>query len=177
MNSKIETDKNIALIGMPGCGKTTIGKAVAERLLLPFHDVDKYIEKKEGKLIKDIFINGEAYFRKLESQAIKELNELIPSVISTGGGSVKIPANMETLKKSSVIFFINRPLENIAGDIDTASRPLLAEGSAKLYKLYEERYPLYKKYCDFEILNDGGLEDAADKIVEIIQLGFFNNLD
>lgn len=162
-------NKNIVFIGMPGSGKTSMGKAVAERLGLPFYDVDEYIEKKKGMLIKEIFKNGEAYFRSIESDVIRELSENNPSVISTGGGSVKIPANMEVLNKSSFIIFINRPVENIIKDIDTSTRPLLADGVSRLYNLFEERYTLYKKYSHIEVLNDIDFDGVVDRIIESIE--------
>lgn len=169
MKNKTNINKNIVFIGLPGCGKTSIGKIIAKRLLLPFYDVDEYIEEKEEKLVKEIFIQGEDYFRKLESQAIKEISENCPSVISTGGGSVKVPYNMETLQKNSMVFFINRPLENIIQDIDISTRPLLADDVTKLYNLYEERYHLYKKYCDIEVLNDIDFQSVVDKIIKLIE--------
>ncbi|MCM0650676.1 shikimate kinase [Clostridium swellfunianum] len=161
-------NKNIVLIGMPGCGKTSIGKIVSEKLFLPFYDVDEYLEAKEGKPIKDIFLKGEAYFRELESSSIKEIVNNCPSVISTGGGAVKVPRNMEILQKNSIIIFINRPLENIIKDIDTSTRPLLLEGQSKLYKLFEERYPLYMQFNDLEVLNDTTIEEAADSIIKLL---------
>ncbi len=167
MRTGINKGKNIVFIGLPGCGKTSIGKAVAKRLSLPFYDVDEYIEKKEGKMIKEIFLQGEEYFRKLESLAILEISKKYPSVISTGGGSVKVSSNMEILQKNSIIFFINRPLENIIQDIDIYTRPLLAEGKSMLFRLYEERYPLYKKYSNVEIINDTPFQETVEKIIKL----------
>jgi shikimate kinase len=160
--------KNIVFIGTPGCGKTTIGKLVAERLSLPFCDVDEYIEKTVGKRIKDIFINGEDYFRKIESAAIKEIIKTPPLIISTGGGAVKISENMKILRDNSIIIFLNRPAENIVADIDVSGRPLLASGPSKVYELYRERYPLYKKYCHYEIVNDKPLLEVTNEIVNYI---------
>jgi shikimate kinase len=168
MSKMTNINKNIVFIGLSGSGKTSIGKIVAERLLLPFYDVDQYIERKEEKQIKEIFLQGEDYFRKLESKAIKEICENCPSVISTGGGSVKLPNNMETLHENSVIFFINRPLENIIRDIDISTRPLLSGDITKLHKLYEERYDLYKKYCDIEVLNDIDFQGVVDRIIKLV---------
>lgn len=165
MKNKIIVNKNIVFIGLPGCGKTSMGKAVAERLSIPFYDVDEYIEKKEGRLIKEIFLQGEDYFRKLESEAIEEISNKCPSVIATGGGAVKVSYNMEVLKRKSIIIFINRPIENIIRDIKISTRPLLAEGPEKLFELYEERYFLYKKYSDVEVLNDLDFKETVDKIV------------
>lgn len=169
MTSKFENNKNIVFIGMPGSGKTSIGEAVAEKLQLPFFDVDIYIEKKEEKSIKDIFQSGEEYFRNIESQAVAEIIQHCPCVISTGGGVVKNFYNMETLQKNSIIFFINRPIENILQDIDISTRPLLVEGTFKIYKLYEERYALYKKYCNIEILNDMDFQKVVEKILQCLK--------
>lgn len=169
MKNKLSINKNIVFIGMPGCGKTSIGREIAKRLSLSFYDVDEYIEKKTGKLIKEIFLDGEAYFRKLESEAIKDISENCPCVISTGGGSVKIPDNMKALQKHSIIIFINRPVEKIIKDIDIITRPLLADDINRLYKLYEERYNLYKDYSDIEVLNDIDLESVIDRTIKLIE--------
>lgn len=162
----MEMEGNIVLIGAPGCGKTTVGKILAKRLKIVQFDLDEYIEKKQNMTINDIFKNGEDYFRKLETQALQEIVG-IPGckVISTGGGTVKLNSNIELLKQNSTIFFINRPLLLIAYDINMASRPLLADGVSRLFEIYQERYPLYKKYCDFEIDNSGMPEEAVDRIM------------
>ncbi|EDS78200.1 shikimate kinase [Clostridium botulinum C str. Eklund] len=146
--------KNIVLIGMPGCGKTTIGRKLSEILNADFCDVDEYIVDITGKSINEIFENGEEFFRDIESQSIKEVSSSIPKVISTGGGVIKRKHNIDVLKKKGTIFFINRLLEDICKDVDVKSRPLLKNGTDKLYKLYEERYDLYRIYCDYEIINE-----------------------
>ncbi len=163
-------DKNIILIGMPGSGKTTIGELVSQRLNMKFCDVDHYIEEKEGRSIPDIFKDdGEAYFRKLETSAVKAVSENKGYVISSGGGVVKFPCNMESLGKSGIIIFINRSVEDIISDVETEGRPLLKDGKEKLYNLYKERISLYKKYCDHEVVNDGSLEAIEERILEIIE--------
>lgn len=165
----MKIDKNIVFIGTPGCGKSTIGKLVAKELHLPFCDVDAYIEKTEGISIKDIFTKGESHFREIESEAIREISKFTPQVISTGGGAVKIPSNMEVLRKNSVLLFLNRPVDDIVKSIDISNRPLLAKGSEKVYELYKERYPLYKMYCHYEIHNDRPLNEVVDVIVKQIR--------
>ncbi|ERI89525.1 shikimate kinase [Clostridiales bacterium oral taxon 876 str. F0540] len=162
--------KNIALIGMPGSGKTSIGREIAKILSLPFYDIDEYIENKEKETVSQIFLKGENYFRKLESEAVEAVSKNCPSIISTGGGSVKVSSNMEVLKRTSIIVFINRPLENIINDIDISGRPLLADGASRLYKLYEERYHLYKKYSDIEILNDQDFNITVNKVIELLHI-------
>ncbi|SMB90364.1 shikimate kinase [Desulfonispora thiosulfatigenes DSM 11270] len=161
--------KNIVLIGMPGCGKTSIGKNLAEQLKMNFIDVDEYIEQKMQISIPEIFKQGEEHFRKIETRCIEELSKLSSTIISTGGGVVKSPLNIEFLKENGIIIFINRPLENIVNDIDIGVRPLLADGKEKIFKLYQDRIGLYNKYKDYEIINDSSLENVMEKMSEISQ--------
>ncbi len=158
--------KNIALIGMPGSGKTTLGKIIAEKLSLDFFDCDLNIEKSFGGKISEIFEkHGEGYFRCLETKAIQFSSNLSGHVISTGGGVVERAENIDFLKKSCIIVFINRPIEQIIKDADTANRPLLKNGTDAIKEIYLRRINLYKKYCDIEIINSGFAEDAAEKII------------
>lgn len=162
--------RNIVLTGMPGSGKTSIGRLLAENLNMLFCDLDEYIEKKFDKSIKEIFRTcGERYFRSIESRVVREISERTGIVIATGGGAVLNSENMRLLKKNGIIFFINRPLENIISDIDTSARPLLADDISNIYRLYEIRYELYKGYSDFEILNDGEISDVVDKMLNIVK--------
>lgn len=160
----------ILLIGMPGCGKTTVGKALANNINYDFYDMDKYIEEISNKTIKELFNINEEYFRDYETRACEELSNKNKVVISTGGGVIKRKKNIELFKGNSLVIFIDRPIEDIANDIDTNSRPLLVEGKSKLYNLYSERYNLYDKYCDFKIINDGTINDIVYKIKSKIYL-------
>jgi shikimate kinase len=160
--------KNIVLIGMSGCGKSTIGKILSKKLGFKYIDIDQYIEQKNGKTITELFINGEEYFRSLESEAIHDLREERTSVIATGGGVVKNYLNIKELKENGAIVFIDRCAENIAGDVEIANRPLLRDGVNKLYKLFNERYELYKEYCDFHVINDGSIEEVVERIIEVV---------
>ena len=114
--------KNIVLIGMPGCGKSTLGRLLAQHLKRPFYDADNVLEKLEGKTIKELFAVSEACFRDAETRAVRHLSELEGCVIAAGGGVVKRSENIEVLKNGGIIVFIDRLPEKIVQDIDTESR-------------------------------------------------------
>lgn len=159
---------NIVLIGMPGCGKTTVGKVLAKKLGYKFCDMDSYIQEISKKTIKELFEHGEENFRDWETKACEELSNCNKTIIASGGGVVKREKNIEILKKSSTILFIDRPVERIINDVDINSRPLLKDGKERLYNLYDERYELYKKAADIQILNKGYLRDTIDIIINIL---------
>lgn len=163
-----KVNKNIVLIGMPGCGKTTLGKIISKNLGLKFFDVDQCIEQWSGKLIPQLFDVSEEHFRSVESEVVHELSKEKTSVISTGGGVIKKLVNIERLKETGIIIFIDRPIENIASDVEVSTRPLLRDGVHKLYELFNERYEIYKKCCDFHIMNDSDLDQTVKRIIGII---------
>ncbi|MGH4137957.1 shikimate kinase [Clostridium sp.] len=159
--------KNIVLIGMPGSGKSVIGEIIAKKLEMTLIDTDTYIKETTGKNITEIFKNGETFFRNIEAKAVSEVSRKTFAVIATGGGVVSRYENIENLKKNGVIIYINRPIENIAGDIDVETRPLLANDPCQIYRLFEERGPLYKEYCDYEIINISNIDDMVSNIIDI----------
>lgn len=158
--------KNIVLIGMPGAGKTTIGKKLREKLNRRFVDTDDFIVKESGKTIPELFAVSEDHFRDFESAAVTTLSREDSLIIATGGGVIKRRENMDELKKNGIIVFIDRPLADIAADVELSSRPLLQDGLGKLYALYDQRYELYRSYSDFRVLNNHGVEEAVCKIIE-----------
>lgn len=160
--------KSITLIGLPGCGKTAIGSLLSNKLDYDFIDMDFYIEENQGSTIKEIFKNGEEYFRNIETEICKELGKRSRTIISTGGGVVKKEVNINYLKQNSLLFFIDRPVENILSDIEVEKRPLLLDDKYTLYKLYDERYELYKNYCDYIVENTNTLEYVVDEIVNML---------
>lgn len=159
--------RGVLLIGMPGSGKTTIGRELSKALKMNFVDIDEFIEKSIGKEIKELFDQGEEVFRDLESKSCELLSTLKNVVISSGGGVITKEENMSNFEEFITIF-INRPLDLIMEDIDTEGRPLLWDGKERLTNLYRERIDLYKKYNDIEIINDGSVEDAVRGIVKAI---------
>jgi shikimate kinase len=130
--------------------------------------MDEYIESVENKSIIEMFEISEEYFRNAESKCAKILSRESSLIIAAGGGIIKRKENIIYLKQNSIIIFLNRPPEKIMEDININTRPLLMEGKNKLYKLYQERLHLYKKYCDLEVLNDKTLDDAANEIKTVI---------
>lgn len=140
--------RNIVLIGMPGCGKTTIGKAVANETGKSFIDTDDEIVKKSGMSIPEIFEQfGEKKFREIEAEVIKEVSAQQSAVIATGGGAVLNPLNVSLLKENGIIVFIDRPIEDL---VTTDDRPL-SSNRELLIKRYRERYSIYKSSAQAEI--------------------------
>lgn len=157
--------RNIILVGMPGSGKSTIGKALSEALGKEFADTDEIIVNEHG-VISDIFEKrGEKYFRDLEAVAVKSVALKNNLVIATGGGAVLREENVDYLRGNGFVFFLDRPLEDI---MPTEDRPLSRDFDA-LKKRYEERYDVYLSSCDMKIDVDGKVENSVRKILEAIK--------
>ena len=154
---------NIVLIGMPASGKTTVGRAVAKSLGRPFIDADEELIQSVGRSIPDIFKQeGEAGFRRYETQTIHELAGRNGCVIATGGGAVLNSENVRLLKKNGRIYFLDRSPDKL---IPTADRPTASSVDA-IQARYRERYPLYQKSCDRHIDADGDIEQVTKQILE-----------
>ena len=157
--------KNIVLIGMPGCGKTTFGRALAAGLQRSFYDADQVLEEREQRSIKSFFAESEEAFRQAETRTLKYLAGLENAVIATGGGAVTRAENMAALAENGVIFFIDRRPEKIISCIDSDVRPLLADDKLRIFKLYEQRIELYRKYADCIVGNNGNSEDTVARLM------------
>ncbi len=154
---------NVTLIGMPGCGKSTIGKALAEKLGRKLIDTDEAIKAIYGKTPAEIIEkDGETEFRRMEHVAAEWAGKRNGKIIATGGGIVKRADNRRALAQNGIIVFINRRLE----DLPTDGRPL--SQSAGVETLYAERLPLYRAWCDFEVENEGTVDEVVDKILSSI---------
>ena len=161
---------NISIVGMPSSGKTTIGKALAEKLGKTFVDLDEEIVRRVGKSIPDIFAQeGEAAFRRLETEAAAEAAKHTGQVISCGGGIVKTPGNARLLRQNGPVLWICRPLEALTVG---GGRPLSSSREA-LEKMEAERLPLYRAAADGIVENSGSLNQAITAAEEV----FYEILD
>ena len=158
--------KNIVLIGMPGSGKSTLGRYLAEITGRDFIDADPEIEKDAGKTIPELFAVSEEYFRTQESNTTKRLAKLQGKVLAMGGGVILRPENITVLKENGLIIFVDRSPGDIAGDVDTETRPLLAAGRQRIYDLYAQREALYRTAADITVRNKGSLKDVLLKLAE-----------
>lgn len=156
--------ENIVLIGMPGCGKSTIGHLLAQKTGRRFVDADQALEQSAGCTIPEIFANGgETAFRDLETKTLAELGKESGLVIATGGGCVTKERNYPLLHQNGTIFWIRRDL----GLLPTDGRPL--SQSSKLSDMYHVRKPLYESFADHTIDNNGSIEAAVQSVIQILE--------
>lgn len=161
--------KNLVLIGMPGSGKTKMGRILAETFSLPLVDTDQMVVERAGKTIPEIFgESGEQAFRDLETAAVQEAAALNGAVIATGGGVILRPGNMAALRETGLVFFRDRSPAAIVGE-DLTGRPLIGSDSERVYRLYNERLPLYQKYAHHIIPHTDTYEEAAAMIAELYE--------
>lgn len=154
---------NIVLVGMPGSGKSTVGKALAEAMGRPFVDTDALIVEDAGRPIPEIFAtDGEEVFRAFETEAVKKAGMMSGAVIATGGGVVTRERNYAPLSQNGKIVFIHRDLDKLP----TAGRPI--SRSNPLEELYAKRLPLYKTFADVEVDNNGEVEDTVKTILKAL---------
>ena len=160
-NDILSQKDNIVLTGMPSSGKTTVGKILAQKTGKTFIDDDDEIVKKIGMDITTYFSRyGEAEFRKIEREVIKEISSKNSLIIATGGGAILNSDNVRRLKQNGSIYYLDRSLDKL---IPTSDRPLSSDTYA-LKKRYDERYPIYLSTCDIKIDANGTSSEVADII-------------
>ncbi len=163
---------NIVLCGMMGVGKSSVGIRIAERTGRRWYDTDIVITDRFGR-ISDIFeYYGEAHFRALETDVVKELARMDGLVISTGGGLVLKYENTDLLKKNGKIFFMRASFETLLGRVRAdETRPLLKDNgkiAEKLGELLAERTPVYEAVADFIVDTDNkSVDEVADEIIRL----------
>ena len=158
--------ENIVLTGMPGSGKSTVGKCLNENFLdqdgFEWVDIDTEIEKRDGDSIKNlIHVEGEPYFRDLETAVIKELASTGCRILSTGGGAILREENVRALKQNGKLFFLNADIGRLQA---TEDRPL-SDTNEKLQLLYAERIHIYKGTADVTVPDMETAEEEANYIM------------
>ncbi len=153
---------NLILIGMPGCGKSTVGKILAEKLNRAFVDADAYLERKLSITIPELIEKyGEAEFRKQETLVLSELGKQSGLVIATGGGCVTKQENYPLLRQNGRIIWLKRPLDLLPKD----GRPL--SQSTSMDAMYSIREPLYRAFSHYQVENNRSAEATAEEILKL----------
>jgi len=156
--------ENIILVGMPGCGKTTIGRLLAEKTARPFADADIVLEEEAGMSIPEIFAReGEDAFRARESAVFERLGGQSGLVIATGGGCVTREENYFHLRGNGMVIFLERSIDRL----DRKGRPLSA---GDLEAMYAHRLPLYRRFADLSAENNAPPQQVADKILQTLEV-------
>jgi Shikimate 5-dehydrogenase len=154
--------ENIVLTGMPGCGKTAIGKLLAESMQREFIDTDEMIFKETGRTAEELInTEGEHYFRQYEKEIVKKVSVQTGIVIATGGGAVLDEENVTTLKQNGRVYFIERDIEKLA----VLGRPL----SKNIQQLYIERCEIYQETADVKIENNSEIQQTVQYILKEIE--------
>jgi shikimate kinase len=160
----------IYLVGFMGSGKTTVGRALAERLGVPFVDLDQAFEAMAGQTIRETFEErGERWFREREAELLKGTGALPAAVVALGGGTIVAPENTEFVEKSGISVFLDVPFSVIASRLQgkAADRPLF-RSLEQARSLYEARYPCYKMAARTVPVSEG--ESVGAVVERIVQL-------
>lgn len=165
--NKIKTEiSNIILTGMPGCGKTTAGRILAEKIGKTFIDSDEEIEKKINKKIPEIFTQfGEEFFRKIETEAIKEIGKELGCIIATGGGAVLKKENRDALKQNGTVVYLKKDLSLLSLE----GRPL-SKNAGAVDELYRQRKEIYESFADFTVRVGDSAEETAERVIKCLSL-------
>ncbi len=155
---------NVVFVGMPGCGKTSIGKAYANLVGRSFLDTDVFVEQSGMPIVQIFEKYGEEIFRDKETAAIKMLSAMSEKVIATGGGAVKRKGNVEMMKQNGVVVYLKRDLDKLPSD----GRPLSQGGDEKIRRLYEERHTLYEDAADVIIETHEDVDECANRLYNMI---------
>ena len=167
-------DRHIFLIGMQGCGKSSLGKRVARETGLSFMDTDAMVAASAGCTVNEFFEKyGEETFRRAETGALSLLTREPPMIISTGGGTIMNPVNRHIMRAWGAIVLIDRPLEEILSDIKLDRRPTLRDGGlAEVECVYNERIGVYRSLADITVRNDQGYHMAVYTLTRLIRERF-----
>ena len=162
--------KPVLLIGMRGCGKSTVGRLLAERMRLPLIDLDEEIARAAGKTIPEIFAQeGEAGFRARETAALERVLTREDGVIATGGGIVTRAENIRMMREKGVVVWLCRPLEDMIADVRQDTRPNLAGDKAeRMRTLYGQRERLYAAAAHLSFDNRMPPKESAKALQKLL---------
>ena len=163
--------KNIVLIGMPGTGKSVVGRALAQRLHYTFLDADDLIVQTTGKTLPEILrTEGLEAFLEIEGRVGESVN-CENTVIATGGSMVLSDAAMAHLKENGIAVWLETPLSQISGRMpeDLTERGIAAPQGMTIRQIYEQREPLYAKYADLIVASRDGEDDTARQVEEVMR--------
>ncbi len=162
--------KNIVLIGMMGCGKSTIGALLAEKLGRRLVDTDELIVEQEGRSISEMFAaEGEGYFRDRELDVSRELGGQEDLIVACGGGLPLRPDCIRPLKESGVVFWLRRDPAETYDTMDTAGRPLAQQGREDFLARFAQREPIYRKWADHVIEDFSSPECTMNQVLEALK--------
>lgn len=165
-------ERNVILIGLSGSGKTTVGEALAKRLGWTFADTDHMIEAAAGQPVSEIFRDfGEPEFRRRETEAVKAVTAMKRTVVSTGGGVVLNPDNVQMLRGCGWLVHLDRHPDSILNGLDVSNRPLLKRDPEALIQMAQQREPLYAEARDLRLSNDEDCGSAVDELALRIETG------
>lgn len=160
--------QNIVLIGMMGCGKTTVGELLAQRFHRELVDTDAFIEERTGRSIPAIFATGgEARFRALELELCRELGGRRGLVVACGGGLPLQDGAISALKENGLVFWLDRDPVETYDSLDVSGRPLAQAGRADFIRRYQDRAPVYRRWADHTVPCGEGPQAVSDLIFNI----------
>ena len=159
--------KNIVLIGMMGCGKSTVGALLAQKLGLTLVDTDALIEEREGRSISEIFAaDGEDYFRDQELGVSEELARRQDLVIACGGGLPMKPDCIGSLKYSGTVIWLRRDPAETYDTMEISGRPLAQQGREAFLERFAQREPIYRQWADLVVEDFSTVENTLNAVLE-----------